>query len=250
MSYLGALTFAVGSDYQVMAAAQARSWARVGIPMTVVITGQAIPELTRSEANIVYLDMPVTKPFEFEKYAYMLSPYHVTIKTDADLIVPGQWRPSPLLTEMPLVSAQPITVQGVKMESSPYREAYAVLNLPQVYSAFFTFRKGPDASTFFRYVDEIFSSYYATDLPNVEPSPSTDLVYSVAWARLFSSTDLGYTTPFLHMKHGAHGLLSRSQDWTTEISFDMDRHGQIYLNGYQVYHPLHYHNKSLVSRLF
>ena len=248
MEYLGALTFAIGDDYQNMAAVQAQSWARIGIPMTVVIAGRATPALLHSEANIVQLNREVTKPFEFEKYAYELSPYTVTIKTDADLVVPWMWRPTPLMTEMPLISGKPIQINGASVENSPYREtATKFLGLPEVYSAFFTFRKGPDASTFFRYVDEIFTSYYLTDLPNVEATPSTDFVYSVAWARLFSSSDLGYTLPFHHMKHGVHGLGTVGHDWSAEANL-MVTNGDIFINGYQVYHPLHYHNKDLASR--
>lgn len=241
---VGALTFALGRAYQQMALLQARSWSALGIPMTVVVspTDGLIEGLT-DVANVVEYLRPVTKAFEYEAYALDLSPYEVTIKTDADVWIPPCYELPQYVQKLSLVSGQPSTMWGLRIRSSPYRQAWSNLNLPEVYSAMFSFRKDSVSRTFFDTVKQVFANHYVSDLKKHERKPSTDFAYSVAWAALFG-TDVGAGLPFVHMKPGLTGL-DIPLNWTDHIPVLGNR--DLYISGLRVVLPLHYYDKRFAS---
>lgn len=244
---VGALTFAIGAKYQRMAAIQARSWERLGIPMTVVIDGNLIAELGRTHAQVVFLppNRSVEVPFGFEALAYELSPYDLTFKTDADLVMPPTWKVPSYISASDLFTGQPHTVYGQPVVSSPYRRNWLELGVPEVHSAFFAFRKSPTAELFFDKVEEAFHNFYASPLARVDTRPSTDLVYSVAWPPVMGYS-LGMTLPFVHMKPMTSGLNHSREDWTNEMSFLTSGYG-LYVQGIEIIYPFHYYDKAFVS---
>ena len=245
MSNLGALTFAFGSQYQEMAALQAHSWATAGIELTVVVDEPVGFKLSNSPARITTIGKRIWKPFEFERLAYELSPYQTTIKTDADVFVPGAWPGLPSwCTSLPFVSGVPYTLYGAAVPSSPYREAWAVYGLPEVYSAFCTFTKGPSAEQFFLDVGRVFDVFYTAGYQAMAPHPSTDLAYSVAFAHLDQYQRYGTGLPFHHMKSQTSGAFGLPDAWTDSVSIIRNpTSNYLTLNGLEIQYPLHYYDK-------
>lgn len=236
---IGVLCFALGEPYQRMAAMQALSWRRIGLPTTVVTT-EPVPSWLASVANTVVYTKRVRVPFAYEVDAYDLSPYEVTLKTDADLVVP----PDAFLDLRSLQdvqTGQPTTVLGLPVRNSVYRKNWSEKHdLPQVYSAFFAFVKGQQAKLFFDYVRQVFTNFFVSDLENLDTAPSTDLAYSIAWAQMYG-TNLGQTLPFLHMKPGITGL-DHSNLWIDTLPVTYDAQG-LYLSGLKITLPFHYYDK-------
>lgn len=248
MDKVGALTFAFGEPrYQLMAAEQAVSWQHHGIPCTVIVgTNVVLPVLRESGANIVYLDRYITMPFEFERYALELSPYQVTIKTDADVLIPRTWQGlPPWVAELPFVSGIPVTFAGAHVRSSPYRTAWTAKGLPEVHTAICTFTKCADTTSLFNTIGTVFDTFYASDLCTLDVAPSTDLVYSIAWA--VHGQEVGLGVPFHHMKRATSGQTIGGDKWVDQIAALEDAQGHLYLNGVRVDLPFHYYDKRFVD---
>lgn len=247
MVKVGALTFAFGEPrYQLMAALQADSWRYHEIPCTVVVDRKPLPFLVDSGANIVLLDQHITMPFEFERYALDLSPYQLTIKTDADVMIPRTWRGlPPWAHELSFVSGIPVTFAGAPVRSSPYRKAWTAQGLPEVHTAICTFTKCAETTALFGIIGNVFDTFYTSDLCNFDRVPSTDLVYSIAYALQGEGVGLGI--PFHHMKRGTSGATRGSDNWINQISVTEDLGGNLYLNGLRVDLPFHYYDKRFVD---
>jgi len=244
---IGGLTFAFGAGYRKMAFLQAQSFELHGLPFAVVVEKgcTSLGDLDWNSVRntqVVELMHEVHSPFEFERYAYELSPFEVTIKTDADLILPPGWLGLPQWTgSLDLVSGIPISIQGIEIPSSPYRRAWSAHGLPEVHSAFFLFRKSDRAQAFFHSVGKRFDTFYSTTTRELA-TPSTDLIYSLAWVDVVG-IELGPGLPFLHMKFGTSGLDSYRDDWVSHVNLMEDSAG-IYINGTQLVHPVHYYDKT------
>lgn len=244
---IGGLTFAFGALYQKMAFLQAQSFEQHGLPFVIVVekgrgNDASLDWDSLKNTQIVELTSRVHSPFEFERYAYDLSPFDATIKTDADLILPPGWLGLPAWSlDLDLVSGVPISIQGLPIPSSPYRREWSAHGLPEVHSAFFLFKRSNQAATFFRRVGERFDNFYSTSAREIA-TPSTDLIYSLAWVDAVGM-DLGPGLPFLHMKYGTSGLDSYRDDWVSHVNFMEDSAG-MYINGTQLVHPIHYYDKS------
>jgi hypothetical protein len=245
---VGGLTFAFGELYQRMAFEQAKSFGAHNLPFAVVLekgytNAYEIPWDSLANTQTIELDHKIGKAFEFERFAYEISPFETTIKTDADLVLPPGWRGLPSWSScLNLISGIPVSLQGLTIPSSPYRRSWSAHGLPEVHSAFFVFQKSEQAKRFFEQVGERFDTFYTTSVRDVEKSPSTDLVYSLAWMAVLGA-ELGPSLPFLHMKFGTSGLNSYRDNWVSQVNLLKDAQG-LYLNGVQLIHPVHYYDKS------
>ncbi len=245
---VGGLTFAFGELYQRMAFEQAKSFAVHNLPFAVVLekgysSAYDVPWGSLSNTQVIELNHKVGKAFEFERFAYEISPFETTLKTDADLVLPPGWGGLPSWAScLNLISGSPVSIQGLTIPSSPYRRAWSIHGLPEVHSAFFLFRKSAQAKTFFDKVGERFDTFYSRSVRDVEKASSTDLIYSLAWVDVMG-VELGPSLPFLHMKFGTSGLNFYRDNWVSHVNALKDAQG-VYLNGVQLIHPVHYYDKS------
>ncbi len=248
---IGGFTFAFGASYQKMAFLQAKSFKRHGLPFAVVVEEgrtnfHGVPWETLPNTQVIELKHEVSKPFEFERYAYDLSPFEITVKTDADLVLPPGWQGLPKWAhDLDLISGVPISIQGLEVRSSPYRYAWSDHGLPEVHSAFFVFSRSSRSKRFFERVGRRFDTFYQTSIQEVA-GPSTDLLYSLAWSDIVG-LDIGPGLPFLHMKFGTSGLDSYRDRWVDHVNLMEDDSG-LYINGVQLIHPVHYYDKSFAFR--
>lgn len=245
---IGGLTFAFGWQYQRMAYALALSLKKQGLPLTVVVPVTELDNVGGLErvAHVVPLAGEFNK-FEYEIYAYKLSPYDLTIKFDADMLVPAEtylWQAISRLDHFELLSGNACDLLGTTNSATIYRRVEAEHDLPTVYSACFGFKKGKLAQLFFEKVEEYFSKWYAMPLAEKLP-PTTDTIYSLAW-KVLELQHLATGLPFVHMKPGIAGS-SVPYNWTRHIPYVLDDRGRLRVNSHPIRLPFHYFDKEFMS---
>lgn len=157
---------------------------------------------------------------------YDLTPYDETVILDADMLflsdVSHWWQH---LSEHELLITNRVkTYKDTWVESSPYRKTFVNNQLPNTYSAFAYFRKGPMAEKFFRLVSSIINNWeewikiYAPE--NQQTWPSMDVAMALATKILDIEQEVTTTRDyptFTHMKSGCQGWYNYSEDWRDSI---------------------------------
>lgn len=158
-------------------------------------------------------------------FAYRLSPYHETIKLEADMLITSpidHWWTLFRHRDM-VISTGCRDFYGQVSESRFYRRVFDNNNLPDVYNAITYWRKSQVAAEFFRLVRAIFDDWpqFKKLLKFPDEQPSTDLVYAMA-AQIVGPNLV--TMPFtsypkiIHMKK--HIIPIKSTDWTKELVWE------------------------------
>lgn len=246
---VGGLTFAFGHDYQRMAYALALSLRRYGVPLTVVVPekDQVYSKLF-NECNVVFLKGRFGK-FEYESLAYDLTPYDITFKFDADMIVPAEaflLQAIPLIAKFGVVSGTACALNNRANDSTIYRRIESSMGVPTVYSAAFGFMKNHETSSrFFHKVKQLFNDWYSLKLFSKDFPPTTDTIYSIAWKCVLKH-DPTEGIPFLHMKPGIAGS-SLPAKWLNKVPYVLDDQGRLKLNSHTIRIPFHYHDKAFLS---
>lgn len=249
---VGGITFAFGYQYQRMAYALALTLKRYGIPLTVVVPdgdteGPRVYEKLENEVNVVPLKGYFGK-FEYEALAYDLSPYEVTLKFDADVIVPSDaylLELVPLIETFGLVSGAACDLTGTRNTATIYRRIESKFELPTVYSALFGFKKGELAHSFFEKVKWLFATWYSLPKFAQVMPPTTDSLYSIAW-KAIAKGNPKEGLPFLHMKPGIAGS-HVPYDWVNHVPYVLDDNGGLRVNSHRIRIPFHYFDKAFMS---
>lgn len=188
---------------------------------------------------------------------YDLSPYDETVILDADMLflsdVSHWWQH---LSEHELLLTNRVkTYRDTWVESSPYRQTFIDNQLPNLYSAFAYFRKGPVAQEFFELVSSIITNWETwTKLHTPESRqswPSMDVAMSMAVKILdiesSVTTSRSYPT-FTHMKSGCQGWKGYSEDWRDHLGVYLSD-SQLRLGNYRQTGILHYVVKDFIKFL-
>jgi len=262
----GVLTFANKTDecdYISMAYAQALSLKAVSnLKFAVIVPkGQGcICDNFKSNPFDHVIEIDWDDGFDNEYKAYDLSPFHETIKTDADML----WIRSidhwlRLLRHKEMVCASHVLDhRGEIADDSMYRPAYKENNLPNLYSALTYFRKSETAQRFFRTLEKVTREWESVrdqfqlmgDLDF-----STDVGYSIA--SVLSGIDVrafGSYPAFVHMKPR---ILKTpvTKSWEDCFMWSMNRSPDVtcpyviemVIQGYTQYYPIHYYEKEFCS---
>lgn len=252
MSTFGGLTFAIGYEYQRMAYALALSMQRYDVPLTVVVHredhSRGLFKKLEHVANIVTIAGRYGR-FAYEAHAFNLSPYDVTVKFDADMIVPAEvmldhYRK--FTTTLALVPGLAMMLDGTPNSSTVYRPVETQLDMPVIYSACFGFTKSERAERFFKEVAKLFDKWYA--MPNLckDLPATTDSIYSAAWASMGMPWHIEYALPFVHMKPKIAGRRLPAQ-WIDKIPYSLSNAGVLRVNSHVVRTPFHYHEKKFMT---
>lgn len=180
---------------------------------------------------------------------YQHTPYDRTIKLEADLYIPRRidhwWD---ILEERDLNICT--TVRNFKNEPTEvefYRRALIANGLPDTYNAITYFRKSAIASTFYKYVRDIFenpTAYSEFTRSFREDSISTDVVYGIAAVIVgVENCTMPMFTDFsmIHMKKMVNEL--KSEVWYDQLVYEIYPHALRVATHPQMY-PFHYYNKS------
>lgn len=246
----GILTFATGANYQQQAFCLALTAKKVlGLPTTVAVDEIEYAPLYVA-ANVVKLPRSYAG-FQNEKLAYEVSPYDITYKMDADMLIPAGtefYHPS----HLHMASGVACSLNGEPNSSVAYRKVESALGLPTIYSALFSFDRSAESEEFWERVKHAFQNWYSlkmfrllrqAGLPDTLP-PTTDSVMSVAWYHLMGSNRVDGNR-FIHMKPAFHGW--NSDNWVSEKHFVFDSAGRVFVDGIRVSTAFHYYDKSLVT---
>lgn len=179
---------------------------------------------------------------------YVASPYHETIKLEADMLIC-----SPIDSWWTLFRHRDVVIsQGARdfydqpATSRRYRRVFDANDLPDVYNAITYWRVSPLAQQFFRWVRVIFEQWptYRTLLKFPDQQPSTDVVYAMAAVIVGRES---VTLPpdqdqprIVHMKPGI--IPTVGADWTRELIWEYDR-GHLRINTVAQWGAFHYVNK-------
>jgi hypothetical protein len=250
MPTAGILTFAKGDQYARLAYLLHLSCKRLGVPVAVCVDAQEdviLDRLAVSGVMTVPYDssiLPSEGKYTFEGLAHKLTPFDLTIKTDADVVFPPETDFGTIwdrVDKYDLVPGVPYTFEHLPVSWSPYREKEDAEGLAQVYSTMFGFKKDSEiASDFY---DCVFDKF------REQPTLETDNVYSWAYSSVRKVTvdtplHLHYHIPFHHCKAGTLAWPDTRDDWTNEVVAQVDKTGSIYVAGKKVVLPMHYVDKS------
>jgi hypothetical protein len=198
---------------------------------------------------------------ENEWKSIYMTPYDETIKLDADMFFPRDietwWN---VLGESDGVFATDVyTYRRDKVASDFYRKTFTENKLPNVYTAFFYFKKNDLNHALFKEAEFIFNNwekcFYELLQPEHRPSfVSTDVVFALAAKMLDYESYNNYPgismPTFVHMKSQLQGWPNdnfMSEDWTQMIRPSFNNDCDLKIGNYLQDLPFHYHVKEFMT---
>lgn len=269
----GYFTIAQGEAYQRLAYACALSLKisqRGPSKMSIGVTEDEIKKIPRKYKDI--FDEVIEIPWEDhaknsewklenEWKAIYMTPYDETIKLDADMLFPGDishwW--DHLAESDGVFCTKPSTYRGDIITSDYYRKTFTESNLPNVYSAFFYFKKNDLNFEFFKLSEFIFNNWERCFYEFLEPEHrpkfvSTDVVFAIAAKILdyesYNKLPESGIPTFVHMKSRLQGWPDdqfMNEDWTKIVPSFFNHDCALKIGNYAQHLPLHYHSKHFVT---
>lgn len=211
--------------------------------------------------NVILLphpDLSINSSWRVENYyqLYDASPYDETVTLDADMLffddVSNWWE---AMAEKDVVITDTIIdYRGAVIKYNPLREYTYKYNLPDLHNGFLYFKKCSGAERLFKAIYD-----YASDWKEACERMIGDIIhYSSDGALQLALKELGllkeYTfqgkqfPKFVHMKtcmQGWEGAIDK--DWRKYIDFNFDREMNLFIGGYRIYLPFHYHVRNFVT---
>lgn len=193
--------------------------------------------------------------------AIYMSPYDETIKLDADMIIPANissWWETLSKSEGVFATA-PKTYRGETITSDFCRKTYTESNLPNVYSAFFYFKKNDLNYELFKLTELVFKNWdkFALEFLKPEHRPkevSTDVAFAIAAKILdyesFNTRSFVDVPTFVHMKSQLQNWPFdhfMDDDWTRIVSTSFNKHCQLKIGNYLQTLPFHYYVKDFLT---
>ena len=183
---------------------------------------------------------------------YRLTPFHETIRLEADMILNGSiehWWTTFEKRDV-VVTQGTRDFYGNETNERAYRKHLDINHLPDVYNAVTYWRQSKLALTFARQVRQLFENWDQARLvlKNWDRTdPDTDTVYSMAMNMLGPELFTVPNSPqFAHMKSKIN--YTRSEEWTKELVWELNEQG-LRINTIQQTIPTHYYVKTFADTL-
>lgn len=198
---------------------------------------------------------------ENEWKAIYMTPYDETIKLDADMLFFTDITPwwEHLAKSDAKFATDVVTYRGNKATSTFYRETFKENDLPNVYSAFFYFKKTERVFEFFKLAELIFANWEKFFEEFLKPLHrpkivSTDVVFALA-AKILDFTDndslnVENVPTFTHMKTMMQDWpvnAYTNEDWTKMIPVYYTPECICKIGNYRQIYPLHYFVKDFLT---
>lgn len=247
----GFITVACGPEYVRMAYAlglSIKSTQKVHSNLSVIVDDASyVLSHYREVFDQVFVVGNTNHAMEPRSLFYHLSPYDSTICLDADMVLLSDhstlWEQ---LERQDITWADAYTFRDEKITNRQYRYDFDDAGLPDVYSAFFFFKKCDLAAGFFKIVQRQFSNWKEWRF-NLLKAPqrfnrgiSTDVAFAIA-AKCFNITPI-YQPRFVHFKTSLQG----SKDQL--LQFQLLK-GGLFIDRYRQYLPFHYYDKNKTEDL-
>jgi hypothetical protein len=179
---------------------------------------------------------------------FYASPFHETVKLEADMVISGpidHWWPL-YRNKSVWISTGARNFHGTTSTARRYRKIFDYNNLPDVYNAITYWRVSADAERFFNNVRQCFNDWDKIKL-NIklgnDEVASTDLIYALNGGDFVTP---GIGPQIVHMKPKI--LDTSAEDWTRELVWEVVN-GVIRINGHNQHGFVHYHQKELAQEL-
>lgn len=202
-----------------------------------------------------------TWKLENEWKSIYMTPYDETIKLDADMLffsdIETWWD---ILHENEAAFATNVlTYRGEIASSTYYRQTFVESDLPNVYSAFFYFKKTDATFEFFKLSELIFNNWQKFHEEFLKPLHrpqyvSTDVVFAIA-SKILNFTELNINNKsliptFVHMKTQMQNWPNNSyinEDWTKIIPTYFTPECICKIGNYLQVYPFHYYIKEFLT---
>jgi hypothetical protein len=188
---------------------------------------------------------------------YLVSPYEETVILDSDMIfltdISHWWNYLHKHHDMCFVTKS-LTYRNELSDDSYYRKTFIENNLPNVYSAFFYFKKTQNVADFWDTVKTIVANwkeFYIKFLPNSTPKHlSMDVVFALA-VKLHDleneiSSNFDYPT-FVHMKSHNQNWHNPPDKWRKQVGAYLDKKGFLKIGNHQQSGIFHYTEKEFLT---
>lgn len=191
--------------------------------------------------------------------AIFMTPYEETVKLDADMLflndVSDWWD---VMSKQDIVIATDVmTYRNEKVTSDFYRKLFTINELPNVYSAFFYFKKVHASYEFFKLAEMIFAfwtefSEQFLDAKLRPEQPTTDVVFALATEILDFENVNGTTNcipTFVHMKSQIQNWKDGniSEDWTKNVTNLFAEDCSLSVGNFKQSLPFHYQQKEFLT---
>lgn len=230
--------------------------------LTVCVDEKTKKQITQKHKNV--FDQIIEIPWEDNaegkawkihnkwKYYYM-SPYDETVILDTDMIFPTDvsfwW--DHLSTKDIWACTNVLTYRNEIINDFYYRLDLKKNNMPNVYTAFFYFKKSELATEFFKMVKIIFDNwerFYFKYMPKGKPDwLSADVAYSLAMKILgieheCTMDHIKSLPTFIHMKSYVQNVptSAMNEDWTKSIPTYYKSYSNFKIGNFQILYPFHY----------
>ncbi len=202
-----------------------------------------------------------TWKLENEWKSIFMTPYEETIKLDADMLFPSDisyWWELLSLSDG-VFATKPRTYRGEIITSDFYRKTFTNSALPNVYSAFFYFKKNDVNFQFFKHAEIIFNNWqrFFYEFLDTDYRPtyvSTDVVFAIAAKIMdyeqYNSTPNSDVPTFVHMKSMLQGWPKNEfmvEDWTKMVPVYFNRDCALKIGNHHQHLPFHYHIKTFLT---
>jgi hypothetical protein len=205
-------------------------------------------------------DLSVDTEWKIENRSklYHLTPYDETVILDADMLflsdVSSWWDYLSKNHNNMCFVTKSITYRNEPTDDLYYRQAFVDNKLPNLYSAFFYFKKTDLNLAFWNTVENIVKDwkvFYSRFLPNSTPKVlSMDVTFALA-AKIHGIEDeiistFDYPT-FVHMKPFAQRWKNTNDKWSNLVGTYMNKRGQLKIGNYQQFGIFHYTEKEFLT---
>ena len=207
-----------------------------------------------------YLEQAYALALNKWKYYYM-TPYDETVILDTDMMFPtdvSHWWD--IMSQRDVWATTKVrTYRGEIVTSNFYRKYFAANNLPNVYTAFFYFKKSDLASELFAMIEIIFQHWqrmFYKYMPAGKPDwLSGDVAYALAMQILGIETDcilenIDEVPTFIHMKSHIQNIPDTriSKDWTETLPTYYNSYKDFKIGNFQQLFPFHYVEKDWLDK--
>lgn len=193
--------------------------------------------------------------------AIHMTPWDETVCLDADMLFfedyEEWWN---ILSLSPAAfCTKPVTYRGEIITSDFYRKTFTDNDLPNVYAAFFYFKKKAEAFEFFNLCDVIFNNWetFYFEFLKAQSRPtyfSTDVAFGIAakildFDRLYNHSFLEIPT-FTHMKARLQNFpedANFSDDWTKMVTTQFTDNCELKVSNFYQHVPFHYFEKKFLT---
>jgi hypothetical protein len=231
-----------------------------------VATNDDMPAKYRSVfdqiVEIPWSDAASTSEWKVEnkwKY-YHFTPYDETVILDTDMLfltdVSHWWKTLSLREVWATTNVR--TFRNEPVTSDFYRKVFTKNNLPNIYTAFFYFRKTDMSAELFKMLNIIFDNwerFFYLYLDEERPKFfSADVAYALAIKILGLESECTWDSfreypSFVHMKSRVQNIKDEllTEEWEKHIPTYYTAQGQLLVNGFLQTLPFHYHRKEWLT---